>query len=456
MQAAIDDFAKAGTTPTLGQAAPGNTGRLAEAVIRNAPGGSGVVARRLDAQSQEIGKRVDEIAGRLSPAVGAEQAGGAIIRGVTGPGGFMQRFRQESGALYDEVERLLPQGTSVPASSTQRVLSELTTPIRGAENTSAILQNSKVASIAQAFSDDLQAGGGGIGYDAMKRLRTQVGELVDDSVLSPDTSTRQLRALYGAMSDDLTAAVKATGNAKAAEAVTRANNFYREGMQKVEDLERVINRNGGPESVYKAMFANAREGGTTLRLVMDSLDGAQQKDLAAATLRRLGRANPSARGDGEELAEIFSPETFLTNWNKMAPEAKNALFDRFGSTYRSDLDKIASATSRAREAAQVLANPSGTAPLGAQVTAYSALGGLLFTGNFGGAAGVGTTMVGSNLGARAFTNPRFVRWLAQQTEKPVSALPASINQLAQIAKDDPEAAELLDQIQAQQQDQSRL
>jgi hypothetical protein len=109
------------------------------------------------------------------------------------------------------------------------------------------------------------------------------------------------------MSDDLTAAVKATGNAKAAEAVTRANNFYREGMQKVEDLERVINRNGGPEAVYKAMFANAREGGTTLRLVMDSLDGAQQKDLAAATLRRLGRANPSARGDGEELAEIFSP-----------------------------------------------------------------------------------------------------------------------------------------------------
>ncbi len=90
------------------------------------------------------------------------------------------------------------------------------------------------------------------------------------------------------------------------------------------------------------------------------------------------------------------------------------------------------------------------------MTAYSALGGLLFTGNFGGAAGVGTTMVGSNLGARAFTNPRFVRWLAQQTEKPVSALPASINQLAQIAKDDPEAAELLDQIQAQQQGQSRL
>lgn len=155
MAAAVDDFAKAGTTPTLGQAAPGNMGKLAEAVVRNAPGGSGVVARRLDAQAQEIGKRVDDLAGQLSPAVGAERGGNAIIRGVTGPGGFMQRFRQQSGALYDEVERLLPQGTAVPASGTQRVLSELTTPVQGAANTSAVLQNSKVASIAKAFSDDL-------------------------------------------------------------------------------------------------------------------------------------------------------------------------------------------------------------------------------------------------------------------------------------------------------------
>jgi len=48
MQAAIDDFAKAGTTPTLGQAAPGYGARLAESIVRQSPGGSGVMARRLD------------------------------------------------------------------------------------------------------------------------------------------------------------------------------------------------------------------------------------------------------------------------------------------------------------------------------------------------------------------------------------------------------------------------
>jgi len=88
------------------------------------------------------------------------------------------------------------------------------------------------------------------------------------------------------------------------------------------------------------------------------------------------------------------------------------------------------------------------------VTAYSALGGLLFTGNIAGAAGVGATMGMSNIGARAFTNPRIVRALARATEMPVQAVPTVINQLAQIAKDDPEAAELLEAIEAQRKAES--
>lgn len=109
MAAAVDDFAKAGTTPTLGQAAPGYGAKLSEAIIRQSPGGSGVMARRLDDQAGEIGRRVDELAGQLSPASGAERGGKAIVRGITGPGGFMERFRARSGELYDEVQRLLPQ-----------------------------------------------------------------------------------------------------------------------------------------------------------------------------------------------------------------------------------------------------------------------------------------------------------------------------------------------------------
>jgi len=215
------------------------------------------------------------LAGQLSTASGAEAGGKAIVRGITGPGGFMERFRSQSKELYDEVQRLLPEDQAVSATNSTAALSRVIAPVRGAERTSAVLQNPKIANIAKAFQDDLAANGGAISYDSLKSLRTQVGELVDDSILVPDAGTRQLRSLYRAMSDDLTVAAKATGDQKVINAVNRANNYHREAIKRVEEIEGIVEKSGGPEAVYRAMFTNSREGGTTLRRVMQSLNGQQ-------------------------------------------------------------------------------------------------------------------------------------------------------------------------------------
>ena len=214
-------------------------------------------------------------------------------------------------------------------------------------------------------------------------------------------------------------------------------------MQRVDDIERVVDRSGGPEAVYKALFNNSREGGTTLRKVMQSLDGQAQRDLAATTLRRLGKANPSAQ---DELGEVFSPETYLTNWSRMAPEAKRALFDRFGPSFSRDMDAIAASAARVRAGNQTLPNPSGSAVVAGQTTAFGALAYGAMTMNptaIGGAAG-GLAL--ANLGARALTNPKAVKWLAQTTRLPAAALPSQIAALASMAKEDPELAELYQQV----------
>ena len=394
---------------------------------------------RLDAQADELGAGVERIAGKLSTAQGAERGGKAVVQGITGPSGFMSRFKAESGRLYDDVQKMLPPDTKVSASSTQQALAELTTPIQGAANTSGLLMSPKVASIAKAFGDDLAANGGTLPYEAVKRLRSQLGEMIGDSALSPDTPTRQLRKLYGAMSDDLSQAAIATGDPKVIQAASRANNYYRAGMQRVDDIERVVDRAGGPEAVYKALFNNSREGGTTLRKVMQSLDGQAQRDLAATTLRRLGKANPSAQ---DELGEVFSPETYLTNWSRMAPEAKRALFDRFGPGFSKDLDAIAASAAKIRATNQTLPNPSGSAVVAGQTTAFGALayGAATLNPSFVATAGAGLGI--ANIGARAMTNPKVVRWLAQTTKVPAAALPAQLSVLATMAKDDPDAAEL--------------
>ena len=438
LQQNVDDFARVGSTPTVGQGANNVRSRLTEAVLRNAPGGSGVVRGRLDQQAGELGAGVDRIASKLSTAQGAERGGNAVIRGIIGPSGFMSRFKAESSKLYDDVERLLPPGSGVQPQSTQRVLADLTTPIQGAANTSGLLVNPKVSGIAKAFGDDLAANGGTMPYEAVKRLRTQLGELIGDSALAPDGATRQLRRLYGAMSDDMSQAAIATGDPRVIQAASRANNYYRAGMQRVDDIERVVDRSGGPEAVYKAMFNNSREGGTTLRKVMQSLDGQAQRDLAATTLRRLGKANPSAQ---DELGEVFSPETYLTNWSRMAPEAKRALFDRFGPSFSKDMDAIAASAARIRGANQTLPNPSGSAVVAGQTTAFGALAYSAISGNVPAAAAVGGSLLASNGMARAMASPRFVKWLAQTTRMPAAAAPSQLSILASMAKDDPDIAE---------------
>jgi hypothetical protein len=437
----IQTFEHAGTSPTLGQVSP--SAIYAEAGLRNVPGGARVIRRKLESQDAELGQATEALANRLSPASGAEKGGRALVSGITGPNGFMNRFKAESANLYAKVDQFIPKNLPVPATATQRALSQLTTPIQGAANTSKVLMSSKVGSIAQAFTDDLAAGNGQLSYDAMKRLRSQVGELIGDSAMSPDTPTRQLKMLYGAMSEDLTQAAIATGNPQAISAARRASKHYKFGEKRIEAIEQVIDRSGGPEAVYRAMFANSREGGTTLRKVMQSLDGPAQRDLAAVTLRRIGKANPSAQDD---IGETFSSATFLTNWNKIAPEAKRALFDRFGAGFRDDLDAIAATTSKMRDAAQVLPNPSGTAPAAAQATAYGTIATSLATGNPGVAASVVGGIGAANVFARAFTNPKTVKWLAQQTRLPPGALPAQLSILAQIGRTDPDAAELHQQL----------
>lgn len=434
----MDDFARVGSAPTVGQGANNARSRLTEAVLRNAPGGAGVVRGRLEQQADELGAGVERIAGKLSTAQGAERGGKAVISGITGPSGFMSRFKAESSRLYDEVQKLLPPDTKVPAQATQQALAELTTPIQGAANTSGLLMNPKVAGIAKAFGDDLAANGGTLPYEAVKRLRSQIGELIGDSALSPDTPTRQLRRLYGAMSDDLSQAAIATGDKRVIQAASRANTYYRAGMKRVDDIERVVDRAGGPEAVYKALFSNSREGGTTLRKVMQSLDGQAQRDLAATTLRRLGKANPSAQ---DELGEVFSPETYLTNWSRMAPEAKRALFDRFGPSFSKDMDAIAVAAAKIRGANQTLPNPSGSAVVGGQVGAFGALAYSLFSGNIPAAGMVASSMAATNGAARAMTNPRFVKWLANTTRVPPAALPSQLSVLAAMAKDDEDIAQ---------------
>lgn len=459
-QATLNTFRASGTTPSVGQASGNRGAQALETLLGNVPGGAGVVENFAQRQAQQVSGRLDDLASNLTPrgaTVTAEQAGRSIVRGVEGSGGFMDRFRRQSSQLYGELDQTIPPSTQVPATNVTQYLAQQTAPIPGATATSKLLANPRLSGIREGLEADLASGNGSIPYEALARLRTQVGEMIADAGLVSDVPTRQLRQLYGAFSEDMRAAANATGNPAAIKAFNRANNHYKFSINRIEAIEHVIERNGGPEKVYAAAFSGTRDGATTLRALMQSLPKEVQRELTGSFIRRMGRAVSSQQG---AAGDVFSMETFLTNWDKVSPEARKVMFDRHGPTFTRDMDKIARMAERVREGSRVFRNNSGTSrqvALTTQIAGTGVLAGQQFLqGNLAGAiytvAGSAGAAGLANALSRAMTSPRFVSWLARSTEMPVGALPAQIWVLRRMGEssNDESITEVADQLERQQ------
>lgn len=506
---AIDDFAVLGATPSVGQGTGAWSRQGAETLLGSGPTSAGVMARFADQQANAIGAGLQRQADDLFRNPSAERAGRAIEQGIRGDDGFIRTSRERANQLYSRLDELLPGDQRVGVDNTRAALADLNSMIEGAPSVSRFFQNARLEGIErgllsdtqgvdailtqpgmreqsdlyraylQTQADDIAARNaqrkqlGMMGdepvptaadidanvratlgnmvdnqlpYEALKKLRTLVGNELEGASLVSDVPRSKWKAVYGALTRDMEAAAT-TPEAK--QALSRANSYFNARASRIDEIDRVIDRNGGPEKIYQAVMGGVKDGGSTLRSVMQSLPEEGQKAVTAAALRRMGLANPGAQ---DAAGEAFSAATFLTNWNKTSPEARRALFDRYGPGFSRDLDKISKVAERIKEGGQAIANPSGTARQGAQFAYWGGLGGALMTGQVGGALGLGLGGVGANLGARLMTNPSWVKWLAKATDLPVGALPAQVNVLKRIAaeksdRDIAEAAALLEQQQ---------
>lgn len=444
MRNALADFEAMGATPSVGQASGNRLIQGTENLLAGGPTSAGVMNRFSERQADQIGGGLRQMADDFTPNASAERAGRAVERGVET---FGRNVGAQKRALYWQADRFIPEDTPVALGNTMQAVARLTTPMQGASATTGALVNPRLAALRQTLVDDLAAGNGQIPYAALKRIRTNIGEQISDYSLSPDTPTRELKQLYAGLSRDMEAAAQAQGP-EAVRAAKRANNYTRVAADRLEQVQRVIDKNGGPEKVYAAAMSGTRDGGTTLRAVMQSLPKEGQEAVTGAVIKRMGLANPNAQ---DATGDAFSAATFLTNWNKVSPEAKRALFDRHGPAFSKDMDRIARVAENIKSGSQVFANPSGTANRAASMTYGAALVGSLFTG---GTAPLAVGGAIANLGARAVTNPDVVKWLARGTNLPQGAIPGYLNAMAVEGqrKSDEDLVELASELQQRVQD----
>lgn len=438
MRQNMKTFDEAGSTrPSVGQVTGNRNSQALESALSKTPGSAGQMAKRAEQQADEIGAQATKIADELSPSATPSVAGRTIEKGLSGPGGFVDRFKQGQKALYDKLDQYIKPDAPISVDRTKQALASMNQNITGAENLSRFFKNSKMQDIERALKADTgstQSAGMTIKasdrlpYEAVKKLRTLVGDEISNNSLASDVPRSKWKALYSALSSDLDGAAAATGSPVAVKAMQQANTFSRAGYARIEDVLDKVAKQDIPEKVFKSAVspADMQAGATKIGSIMKSLTPGERDVVKSAFIRRMGLATAGQQGaEGDR----FSTQTFLTNWNRMSPQAKAVMFSGQDGRLRVSLDQIAKAADSIKSGSKVFANPSGTSHATAQIGLVSGVAGAIASGHVGVAAGLLGGAGGANLTARLMTYPPFVLWLAKSTRLSPSAVPAALGAL---------------------------
>jgi hypothetical protein len=445
MQARIADAAANNINLTVGQATGARLPQALEASSGRLWGG-GSIEHATEKQIAALGSRVDDIVGQLAQGgdVSPTGAGTAINAGGQAT---LDSMKAAEKSAYGKVDALVPADHPVDVSGTLAKLDQLATPTPGAATTTGALVSPKVAALRDNLRADLGANGGTtIPYNAARSLKTAIGNTIDWGFAPSDpVANGALKQTYGALGDDVNTAASAV-SPEAKQAVTDAAKLYAANSERRDFINSVINKAGGPEQVFNQALNGTKQGATKINGVMNALAPDQQNLVRATVLDRLGKALP---GQQNAAGDAFDASRFLTNWSRLAPEAKDALFGASGTagSLRNGLDSLSKTIANIRGAGTVLSNPSGTAKsMGHNLGLWALLseGAHSIMGGSAAIATGGLTLGGNMILSRALTNPRVVNWLAQSTKAPVAGLPSLVNQLAKMgeAKNDPDAQDL--------------
>lgn len=427
--------------PTLGLASGNKLIEGAENILQNTPGSIGRMQTARERTIAALRDRSEGAAARASTNRGALESGTAIQGGIRD---FKDRFKDRQEVLYDKLGDVMGDQYPTQTGQTKQKLAELNADIKGAPNLSKFFKNKTIQQLEEAVQADTAGApetvmvvprpprGSGdlmntpvpqepllvkipespntntLPFEAARKTRTLVGGKITDSSLLDDVPRSKWKQLYGALSEDIGTTARQAGP-EAERAFNRANQYTRSGINRLERVE-PFERKAAPEQAFTALVNATRENTSTLQAVKKTLPPDARGTIAGTVIERLGKARNSLQND---TGSGWSHETFLTNWNKMTPKAREELFSGFPNApeVKASVDSVAQAASMMRDGSRMWANPSGT---GANLAARATMGGLGI-GGAGAALGmmnpavplvIAGGMTGANAAARAVTSPR--------------------------------------------------
>ena len=442
----LEKMTKVGVTnPTAGQVSGSPLFNMMESALGNMPQSTRIMKENAEKTLDEL----DEATARLANKYGGVRTTSEAADQVMGAAQASRlRYDEKVKSMYDEVGELINDTVRSEAGATQKFVTKYLAQSKTA--TGAPDLNPALEQAAMLLQD---AADGVLDYNQLKSFRSSLMATVrkGESQGALSRSEAKVKELIGYVTADLDNLVKTAQASDAAvsgdiyKKFKAANAFVKNNMRKGGDIAFVdeVIKKGGAEATgaLRYVLSGARDGGERIEKLRRQFDADEFNVLAGYTLGKMGMPTGSAAGMadiGEQAARTgaetmadagFSPGTFITNYNKLSKEAKDALF---GGTEYADLtpalNDLKFAIDRVGKSAAQMANPSGTARMVGAMGMFGPIVGEagrmvgLYAGD-GFEHGLGGLMA-PYLGAELMTNPSFVKWLADGVEiaayKPMS------------------------------------
>lgn len=318
-----------GVTPSMSMA--GKTGAMISAGLEKIPFAGDLIAKDAGRVVGEIQGAFQRIRETVGPALSSLEAGAKLQGGLNS---YVTRFTQKSGQYYDRVASLLPGDKVVAPTATLDAI---------AKSKAAFANNPALAAKLGLNGWDAvaaEAGQNGMPWLAMRKFRSSIGEAIgrqSDVLGNDDLAT--LKSLYGALTTDMEAAAKAAGP-DAYGAWKWANDYYARGASRIEDVLKPTLNAKSPEAAFEAFSAMSRadrssSDASRMLKIKASMKPGEWSAVSSSIIDRLGHA---PAGQQTAAGDAFSPGAFLTEWNRMSPEAKRVLLPE---EVRIELDKLA-------------------------------------------------------------------------------------------------------------------
>lgn len=368
--------------------------------LRNASVLGNPIMQGMDRATDDLGMAAARTAQRMGGEGmegGGEVARSGIASWITG------RSRDVTRQAYDAVDSHVDNAVRTRLENTRRIATDII-----GERQAAALRNTEGRAVSEVF--DAITRRDGLSYEGIKKLRTSIGEMMDNGVLPADISRAELNRVYGALSDDLRMSVSQAGGPRAVSLFERANRLNTMVQGRRERLATVVGAgaDASPAQVFQRLVAAAQsKGRADTRLLYEA-----RRAMGPEEWREFGGSYVGLMGrDGNGA---FSPQRFMTEWGKLSDRGKQIMFDVAGNRdTRQALDDIATISQRFVDMQQRYGNPSGTA----QSLSTLLVGGAMMADPL-------TTLgagIGTNLMSRALAQPATARAMARWSRSYESA-----------------------------------